>query len=618
MPSRRRFLGAAATLTAAAALPCPRLRAVDPPAALRDLETEFAKDLTNVASKCDDLGLTAEAKITRQWALVPRADQTFLYLPDEDLLPQDDSLSDAGRFWKRRFLDLRAGFATSLFALASDPATGMLWSDRFRLIWRTLREDPTHAGARRILAIEAPDAEGRPAVERVRISEGKYEYPDIGWRLRSWTSCKSDRFDLATNAGADAGRDLARRLERYRLIWLQLFPERWLGETEFQKALEPGRFLRYPNKTHGVVLFADHAEYVAYLEQYVPRVAESKGVYSDQRKVSYFFAGDEADESTVVHELAHQLFQEIGTVGDEIGRACNFWVVEGIATYLESLRPEGSRQILGGFLTKRMQNARYRLRHAGQWMPADEFAGLAFSEFGRQEDLPFVYSQGAGLSHYFLHGVPDAAREGFLQYLDDVYLDRDPPDALFRRTGLTPEEIREGYLAFLDVTDDDLTALSDAEALAAVDLCLAQTSVTDRGMQEVARFANLDWLDLAGTKLSPAGVREVGALKKLVTLDLQGARTDAEALRAIASLPKLEDLVLSDANVDDDSLAILGDGKSLTTLALNRTAVTDAGIEKLVAALPSLMSLSVVGTSVSEAAAERLEASRAGLSVRVE
>jgi hypothetical protein len=617
LPSRRRFLGAAAALTAAASLRGSRLRAVEPPEALRNLETKFAKDLTAVATKCDELGLQSEAAITRQWALVPRSDQTFLYLPDEDVLPQDDSLSDAGRFWKRRFLDLRAEFAAGLFALAIDRTNDLLWSDRFRLIWRTLREDPTHADARRILAIEAPDAEGRPAVERVRISEGRFEYPDIGWRPKSWTSCKSDRFDLATNAGAEAGRDLARRLERYRLIWLQLFPERWLGETEFQTALEPGRFLRYPNKTHRVVLFADRAGYVAYLEQYVPRVAESKGVYSDQRKVSYFFAGDEADESTIVHELAHQLFQEIGTVGDEIGRACNFWVVEGIATYLESLRPEGSRQILGGFTTKRMQNARYRLRHAGQWMPADEFADLAFSEFGQQEDLPFVYSQGAGLSHYFLHGVPDAAREGFLQYLDDVYLDRDPPDALFRRTAMTPEEIRKGYLAFLDVGDDDLAAVGDAEALAAVDLCLAQTRVTDRGMAKVARFANLDWLDLAGTKLSPVGVREVGALKNLVTLDLQGARIDAEALRAIASLPKLEDLVLSDANVDDDSLDVLADCKTLTTLALNRTAVTDAGAEKLVAALPSLASLSVVGTSVSEATAKKLEASRADLSVRV-
>ncbi|HEV7280896.1 MAG TPA: hypothetical protein VGN57_11895 [Pirellulaceae bacterium] len=616
MPSRRRFLGAAATLTAAAALPRPRLRAAEPPAALRDREAKFAKELALVADKCEELGLSAESSITRQWAVVPRPDQRFLYLPDEDVLPPDESLSDAGRFWKRKFLEVRAAFAADLFALAVDPKSEMLWSDRFRLIWRTLREDPSHADARRILAIEPPDREGRPAVERVRVSDGRYEYPDVGWRARSWTSCKSDRFDLATNAGADAGRDLARRLERYRLIWLQLFPERWLGESEFQKSLEPGRFLRYPNKTHRVVLFADHAKYVAYLEQYVPRVGESKGVYSDQRKVSYFFAGDDADESTIIHELGHQLFQEIGSVGDEVGRACNFWVVEGIATYLESLRPEGSRQVLGGFTSKRMQNARYRLRHAGQWMPADEFADLAFSEFAQQEDLPFVYSQGAGLSHFFLHGVPDSTRAGFLQYLDDVYLDRDPPDALFRRTGMTPEEIHEGYLPFLDVTDDDLAAVGEAEALAAVDLCLAQTSVTDRGMRDVARFVNLDWLDLAGTKLSPAGVREVGALKKLVTLDLQGASVDEEALHAIASLPRLEDLVLSDANVDDRSLAALGLCKTLKTLALNRTAVTDAGVEKLVAALPSLQSLSVVGTSVSQATAKKLESSRRGLSVR--
>ena len=56
IPSRRRFLGAAAAFTAASALPLVRLplshlRGGEPPAALRSLETQFAADLAAVATQ---------------------------------------------------------------------------------------------------------------------------------------------------------------------------------------------------------------------------------------------------------------------------------------------------------------------------------------------------------------------------------------------------------------------------------------------------------------------------------------------------------------------------------------------------------------------------------------
>ena len=49
------------------------------------------------------------------------------------------------------------------------------------------------------------------------------------------------------------------------------------------------------------------------------------------------------DERTMYHKATHQLFQESRPVSPEVGHRANFWIIEGIAMYMESLpRKTGS------------------------------------------------------------------------------------------------------------------------------------------------------------------------------------------------------------------------------------------------------------------------------------
>ena len=93
------------------------------------------------------------------------------------------------------------------------------------------------------------------------------------------------------------------------------------------------------------IYYRDKQEYVEALRKHQPRIAETLGVYFDTLHEAHFFAGDEHSASTLYHEAVHQLFQESKPTAKHIGATANFWVVEGVATYFETLhrthRPAG-------------------------------------------------------------------------------------------------------------------------------------------------------------------------------------------------------------------------------------------------------------------------------------
>ncbi len=93
---------------------------------------------------------------------------------------------------------------------------------------------------------------------------------------------------------------------------------------------------------------------------------------------AYFFADKQNDDRTLYHEATHQLFYESRPVAAEVGWKANFWIVEGIAMYMESLRQEDGFYVLGGFDDQRLNAARYRLLHDKFYVPLDEF-----SRYGR-------------------------------------------------------------------------------------------------------------------------------------------------------------------------------------------------------------------------------------------
>ena len=110
---------------------------------------------------------------------------------------------------------------------------------------------------------------------------------------------------------------------------------------------------------------------------------------------------------------------------------------------------------------------------------------------------------------------------------------QNPTDGLILRTLSAPERCNDATLAQLAPVAN---LIVDAE--------LARTKVTDKGMQAIATFSNLRFLDLSNTAVTSAGVKELMKLEKLESLNLTQTRVAPKTRAELQAKPSLKRLYL--------------------------------------------------------------------------
>ena len=220
--------------------------------------------------------------------------------------------------------------------------------------WRVEPPDPASAGP------------ASPGTARPPADEDAQLHRDIrsGWEV------ETEHYTIRTNHSLEAGVQLGVKLEQLYLVWKQLFIRYFATEAQVT-ALFDGRarsnWARLPR--HQVVYFRSRDDYNQALRSAFPNIEMSIGVYVDSTRRAYFFAGEKSDRRTLSHEATHQLFHESRPVAPDVGLRSNFWIVEGIALYMESLHEDDGFYVLGGFDDLRMLAARYRLLHDDFYVP---------------------------------------------------------------------------------------------------------------------------------------------------------------------------------------------------------------------------------------------------------
>ena len=178
----------------------------------------------------------------------------------------------------------------------------------------------------------------------------------------------------------------------------------------------------------------------------------SIGVYVASVHRAYFFAGEEYKDRTLYHEATHQLFEESRPVVANVGARFNFWIVEGIAMFMESLRREGDYWTLGGLDVARMHAARVRLLRDDFYVPLAEFTRYGMKRVQTDPRIATLYSQAAGLTHYLVFANDGRYRDALVGYLTAVYTGRDNPSTLARLTGHTYDDLDRRYREFIERT----------------------------------------------------------------------------------------------------------------------------------------------------------------------
>jgi hypothetical protein len=455
-----------------------------------ELTARHAAELARLAVWCDANALADEAEMTRRWPL-PRAPLTLVVPMVDETVDAPKEAEDAPAKaveWRKRFTKLRQAQGEMLFALARRAAEEEQMTLAFRLVHETLREDPRHEAARKMLGYKLHEGRWMTSYDVLKTQSKQVLHPKFGWLLRAhveryeagerfykgrWLKAEdearlranidqgwdvvTEHYHIRTNHSLEEGVRLATRLERLHQLWRQLLVRFYLADEQIAKLFKGGALPKGPAKRHQVTYFRNRDEYNRALIVQQPNIGVTTGYYATDRRTAFFFADDateERDDSNLYHEATHQLFSEVRAMSPKTGLAANFWVVEGIACYMESLtvgngQGDDSFCMLGGTDAIRLKNARARLLDDDFFVPLAELTRLGMDALQHDERIKQLYSQASGLTYFLIHDGDGRYRDALVDYLVAVYTARDTPGTLAELTGRNYSELDQEYRAFL-------------------------------------------------------------------------------------------------------------------------------------------------------------------------
>jgi hypothetical protein len=461
-----------------------RAAAIDPAQATEQLRAKYAADLEKLAKWCEANGLTDEARQTRR--VLSPSDPYKLYVP---VLPEQvgppklpDNAPANVVEWNAKLWKLRDDYALTCYEMARRAVRSGRAGLAFVLALDAIQANPDYEPARRLLGYQKYRDQWHTLYEVRKLRSGMVWSEKFGWLPKAylhryeagqrycdgrWISADEDarrhhdirngwrieteHYLIHTDAGLEAGVALGVKLERLNRLWQRLFIRYYASAADVE-ALFNGRYRRTtgPLLRHKIDYYRDRDDYNRALISTTPNIKMTCGYYNGSRRCAYFFAGGEGGDRNVYHEATHQLFHESRPVAPAVGYKYNFWVVEGIAMYMESLRREDGYDVLGGFDDPRMYAACNRLLHDHFYVPLAEFVDFGMEKLQKDRRIATLYTQAAGLTYFLIYYDGARYRDALVSYLSLVYAGRDDHDTLARLTGASYSELDKQYREFLE------------------------------------------------------------------------------------------------------------------------------------------------------------------------
>jgi hypothetical protein len=461
-----------------------RAAAGDTQLAVRDLRTKYVADIKALAQWCDENGLSSEAKQTRQ--LLPPAEPDKLYLPvlpdtvGPAALPENTPANVVE--WDRRLGRLRRDYASSLYEMARRLVRAGRAAMAFDLVISAIAANPDSEPVRRLLGYQKFQDHWYTQYEWKKLRGGFVWSDRFGWLRKDhlrryeagqrffngrWISAAEDaaihrdiesgwiveteHYAVRTNHSIEAGVAMGVKLERIHRLWRELFVRYYASEADVVALFDGHPKPLFSGVTrHNIVCFRDRDSYLRALRGAMPNIDVTIGMYIERNRQAYFFVDEKDDDRTLYHEATHQLFHESRPVAQDVAFRANFWIVEGIAMYMESLRQENGYYVLGGFEDDRVHAARYRLLHDKFYVPLAEFSSYGMERLQKDSRIATLYSQAAGLTSFLVYYDNGRYRDALVQYLVAVYTGRDTPTTLNALTGVSFPDLDKEYFAFME------------------------------------------------------------------------------------------------------------------------------------------------------------------------
>ena len=492
------------------------------------------------------------------------------------------------------------------------------WQNYIR-VWRAHHADPSNIEIRKFLSL--PLSTRGESLVGFRAARGRSAPRWIGWRPGTYAQVDTPHLTIYSRASREQSQRVAEDLERCYWVWTQMFFPLWEARgqaTALLAQLKPDQdvseFLADSNKRITIrrklriVLFRDVAEYQRELGKDIPGIERSTGFYNDERQTVFLYAtkpGEEDDPATRRHEMIHQLFREAtrSGLGSNIpGEDREFWLVEGIAGYFESLYFGPSHATVGGWDAERLQFARYRILANRDVLPLSELRTAGRLAAQKRDDLARWYAHAIAQTHSLMDGERDSQRRWIYKTLAELYkIKSDLPEE-----SLTTNA--EAELARFLVVDDGVLENNPCDREFRK-LCLAHCQVTGKGLATLKKTSKIQWLDLSRMPITSQNVQDLVADPSTIDqLSLEATAVDDDLADWIAKAKNLRELDLSFTGVSDAAAQKIA-ARDLEVLWLTGSKVTDKSIPVLLK-LSALQSLDVQRSEVSDAGLKTIRQQR--------
>ncbi|GHT23997.1 hypothetical protein FACS189419_08630 [Planctomycetales bacterium] len=252
------------------------------------------------------------------------------------------------------------------------------------------------------------------------------------------TQTEEKHFSIRSGISSEKLGSVSEKLETLYYAWTELFLDK-------NKPVE--------NTKHKIIIFRSKAEYVRSLRQIEPNIAQSNGYYSPQTLTAYFYFNNENFDRTLLHEVTHQLFSEVYS-DEKFPRGINFWLVEGTALFMETLKTKTNQCSLGDIMDDWLYAAKeYRYKKNFR-LPVSQLVTMTAKDIQHDENIRKIYAQSAALVHWMMFAENGKYRPALQKMLRQVYDETTQDNSLSRLTGLPFDEIDKKYDDFLKTVPD--------------------------------------------------------------------------------------------------------------------------------------------------------------------
>ncbi|VAX38530.1 hypothetical protein MNBD_PLANCTO02-2730 [hydrothermal vent metagenome] len=420
-----------------------------------ELNKKFLVRVEELAQFCDRNRLTDDAKSIRQIVEpVNPAVSKLSMLPVHVQKKIPVNLSATQKYWQTKLRTLQTGHARQLYLLSRKSLKVGSPSFAFRLIHEAAHYDPDNKSARRLLGFVRQGDRWTTPFTMHMLKRGYVKHEKYGWLPKShvaryekgeryykrkWMSVaqetelrrdfknawriETDHHVVRTNHSLEQGVKIANALEDYYGFFFQTFAGFFNTPEQLKKLFSGGSTKRgYRKKKYLVYYFRTREEYNRRLVAKMPNIAMSNGLYMTSDRIVYSFHTPDTDNiSTFYHESSHQIFYESTAKDRMVATHNHFWVIEGIACYLESFEKKEKLLSVGNPKSLRLIAARHYLLKDKYYIPLQQFAAMGLQAFQADENILKNYAQAAGLSHFFMHYNNGEYRDAFIAHISQLY-----------------------------------------------------------------------------------------------------------------------------------------------------------------------------------------------------